>query len=216
MIIPVWLARRWLTVMLLSSIGALATAACSSGTSSTTPVQTVTVTAPQASPTTQPAGQPTSASSSPAQSSVPAGPGECSTAALHVHIGLSQGAAGTIYYNLDFTNVSGSTCIVQGYPGVSLVSAGSDAGSQIGADAKRNPLRPSHPITLASGQTANALLGIAEVGDFSASSCSPVTAHWMKVFPPDQFVATYVHFTTQTCASTSVPTMHIATMAAGA
>jgi hypothetical protein len=212
---PIRRVRSSLVIALLCSAGGLATA-CGSGTPSATSTTTIVVTPlPSASaPAGTGASSPAAPSSSPASS--PAGPGECATASLRVSVGQSQGAAGTIYYNIDFTNVSGTTCFVQGYPGISLVSAGSNAGSQIGSDAKRNPLRPSKLITLASGQTANALLGIAEVGAFPASTCTPVTAHWMKVFPPDQFVATYVKFTTQTCASTSVHTMHVAAMAAGA
>jgi hypothetical protein len=149
-------------------------------------------------------------------STTPAGPAECATAGLHVAVGSNQGAAGTIYYNIDFTNTSSSSCILPGYPGVSLVSAGSTAGRQIGADAKRSTITASHPITVAPGQTAHALLGIIEAGAFPASKCHPVTAHWLKVFPPDQTVAAYVSFSTQTCASTSVPTMHISAISAGA
>ena len=46
------------------------------------------------------------------------------------------------------------------------------------------------------------LFGIAEVANFSASTCNPLTAHWLKVFPPNQLSAANVSFTTQTCAST--------------
>jgi hypothetical protein len=131
-------------------------------------------------------------------------------------VGSSNGAAGTIYYSLDFTNVSGSSCFVVGYPGVSLVSAGSNAGDQIGAAAKRDPVVTPKQIVLASGQTANAQFGVAEAGNFPASTCQPTTAHWLKVFPPDQTVAAYAPFTTQTCASTKTATLHIAALTAGA
>lgn len=135
---------------------------------------------------------------------------------LRVKIGSSNGAAGTIYYDIVFTNVGSGTCFLQGYPGVSLVSAGAAAGSQIGADAKRDVVTPTRQIMLAAGQTAHAVLGVAEAGNFPASKCNPVTAHWLKVFPPDQTVAAYAPFTTQTCASTSVPTMRITTISSGA
>lgn len=202
-------ARRVLAVSLLASAAAVA-AACSSSTS---PTSTVTVTQSSGSGATAPGSTP--ASTAPA-TTPPAGPAECTTAGLHVAVGSNQGAAGTIYYNIDFTNVSSSSCILQGYPGISLVSAGSTAGSQIGADAKRSSDTAVHPITLTPGQTAHALLGIADAANFTASSCHPVTAHWLKVFPPDQTVAAYVSLRTQTCASTSVPTMHIAAITAGA
>jgi hypothetical protein len=133
-----------------------------------------------------------------------------------VKIGSSNGAAGTIYYDVVFTNAGSVACFLQGYPGVSLVSAASTAGSQIGADAKRDSVMPPRQIIVAAGQTAHAVLGVAEAGNFPASNCDPVTAHWLRVFPPDQTVAAYVRFTTQTCASASVPTMHITTISRGA
>ena len=117
---------------------------------------------------------------------------------------------------LDFTNTSASPCFVQGYPGVSLVSAGSNAGSQLGADAKRNPVTPSTQITLNPGEAAHADLGIAEAGNFPPGKCRMVTAHWLKVFPPDQTVAAYAPLTTQTCSSTSVATMRISALQSGA
>jgi hypothetical protein len=130
--------------------------------------------------------------------------------------GHGGAAAGTAYYHVDFTNISGAACFLRGYPGVSLVSAGSKAGSQIGAGAKRDALRPVKPITLSPGQAANALLGIVDALNYPAAKCQPVTAHWLKVFPPDQFNADFVKFSTQTCASTSVPTMNITAIGAGA
>jgi len=132
-----------------------------------------------------------------------------------VSAGTQQGAAGTMFYNVDFANASGSTCFLRGYPGVSLVSTGSDAGSQIGADAKRDAVQPAGTIMVAAGQTAHAVLAIVDAGNFPASRCDPVTAHWLKVFPPDQTAAAFVRFTTQTCASSSVPTMRITPISAG-
>jgi len=207
---PAFGVRRLLALGALAPVAAVA-AACGTSSSAGSPGNTVTVTV------TPPSGGGTAASSpSTSQGSTPAGPAECTTAALHVKIGSSNGAAGTIYYDLVFTNVASATCFLQGYPGASLVSAGSTSGSQIGADAKRDSVTPSKQIVLATGQTAHAVLGVTEAGDFPASKCNPVTAHWLKVFPPDQTVAAYAPFTTQTCASTSVPTLRITTITSGA
>lgn len=204
-------ARKILVVAVLGSVAALA-AGCGTASSGSSPGKTVTVTVTPSSAT--------SASSAPAppssSSSAPAGPTECTTSALKVKIGRSNGTAGTIYHSIDFTNVSGSACFVEGYPGVSLVSAGNPAGSQVGADAKRDPVVTPKQILLSPGQTANSQLGVTEAGIFPASRCNPVPAHWLKVFPPDQTVAAFAPFTTQTCASTSTATMHIAALTAGA
>jgi len=198
----------------LGSAGLLA-AGCGTASSAGSPGPTVTVTVTPSSGATSSSAPSTSTSTS-STPAAPPGPAECTTSALKVKVGSSNGAAGTIYYSIDFTNVSGSSCFVEGYPGVSLVSAGNSSGSQVGADAKRDPVVTPRQIVLAPGQTANSQLGVAEAGNFPASSCDPVTAHWLKVFPPDQTVPEYVAFSTQTCASTSTPTMHIAALTSGA
>ena len=199
-------ARPVLGGLLLAVTAALAAACASSGP--TSPPATVTVTPSPSG--TAPATSPTPASSSPPQAAPP-----CTTARLHVSKGASNGAAGTIFYHIDFTNASTTACVLEGYPGVSFVSAGSEAGSQVGADARRTTTTPVHPVTIAGGQTAHAVLGVAEAGNFPAAKCDPVTAHWLKVFPPDQRTAAYVSFTTQTCASTAQPTMTISAITSG-
>jgi Domain of unknown function (DUF4232) len=200
------MARRLLAASLAASAAALLASCGSASTGS--PSATVT---PTQSPGTGPGTSPTSPATS-----APAGSAECTTASLHVTVGSRQGAAGTIYYNIDFTNVSTTSCFMRGYPGASLVSAGSGAGSQVGADAKRTQVGAIRAVTIAPGQTAHAVLGITEAGNFPASKCQPVTVHWLKVFPPDQTVAAYAPLQTQTCASTSVPTLRINAIAAGA
>jgi len=203
-------ACRLAAVAALAGSAAFVTA-CGSSPGPASPAKNVTITVtPTVSPT-QPAPSPSS--STPV---TPNGPAECTSADLKVAVGSSNGAAGTIYYNIDFTNTSSGSCFLQGYPGASLVSAGDGSGTQIGADAKRVPVTPSHQIVLAPGQTAKAALGVAEAGNFPASKCNEATAHWLKVFPPDQTVAAYVPFTTQTCSSASVATMHISAISSGA
>jgi hypothetical protein len=65
-----------------------------------------------------------------------------------------------------------------------------------------NSIYAIHPVTLAAGGIAHALFGIAEFANFSASTCNLLTAHRLRVFPPNQLSAANVSFTTQTCAST--------------
>ena len=174
---------------------------------------TSTVTVPP--PANSSSASPPASSSAPPVSSPP-GPAECTTASLRVTISGKGAAAGTAFANVDFTNTGSATCFLVGYPGVSLVSAGSNSGSQIGADAKRDPTVPSAVITLSPGATAHALLAIVDAFNYPAAKCQPVKAHWLKVFPPDQTVAAYVAFSTETCASTLVPTMRIQRIRSGA
>ena len=98
-----------------------AVAGCASSGSSSQPATSGSTT--PASPTT--AAPASSSGNTPAvasPSSPAAGPAACPTSSLRVKLGAAQGYAGGVYVVLDFTNTSGSTCTLFGYPGVSLVS----------------------------------------------------------------------------------------------
>lgn len=73
-------------------------------------------------------------------------------------------------------------------------------------------LRSPGPVTtgtLAPGQRALALLGIAETVMFTGSSCDPVVAHWLKVYPPHLRHAVYVPITALTCSSSADQVLEI-------
>ncbi|MGN6172298.1 MAG: DUF4232 domain-containing protein [Streptosporangiaceae bacterium] len=125
----------------------------------------------------------------------------CATSALKAAVNTAKpgAAAGSIYYPLDLTNISGSTCTVFGYPGVSCVTGPS--GTRIGRAATRNPVKPATTITLTPGQVAHATLQVAQAGNYDPAQCKPVTAHWLRIFPPDQTAPLYVSFTTKACSA---------------
>ena len=50
------------------------------------------------------------APASPTVTPSPSGPQPCATTGLKLTVGAANGAAGTIFYPLDFTNTSGSAC----------------------------------------------------------------------------------------------------------
>jgi hypothetical protein len=189
-------------------ICAAALAGCaSSGTSSQPPAagSTTTVTAsPSASSNTPGVVAP---SSSPA-----AGSTACATSALQVKLGASNGYAGGVYQTIDFTNTSGSSCTLTGYPGVSLVSGPSH--QQLGLAAKRGTSTPATTVTLAPGATANAQLQIVDALNFPTPTCSPAKATDLKVFPPNQFTAVYLPDTSYGCGK-SVQTLFIAPIRPG-
>lgn len=91
-----------------------------------------------------------------------------------------NGAAGTIFYTLNFTNLSSAPCTLRGYPGVSAVNL---SGRQLGSAGSRFAVKPVRTITVRSGGTAHANLGIVEAGNFS--SCHRVTAAGVRVFAPN-------------------------------
>ena len=108
----------------------------------------------------------------------------CTAADLSVwvNVGEANGAAGTIFYPLEFTNVSNHACHLFGYPGVSATNAN---GKQLGNAAGRNPRFAATTVTIAKGGTAHADLGWVEVGNFPPGGCKPTTATFVRVFPPN-------------------------------
>lgn len=110
-----------------------------------------------------------------------------------------NGAAGTIYYHLDFTNVSGSTCRLYGYPGVSAVNS---AGKQLGVPARRNAVTPAKYINIAPNGTAHSILGYvdAQLG----SGCPHATATFLQVYPPGTTGSRHAWFPLQVCTNKAV------------
>jgi Protein of unknown function (DUF4232) len=156
-------------------------------------------TATGAPPVASPAASGTGArTSSPAPDPTPsAGLRLCPTSALRASLGTANGAAGSIYYPLKFRNVSGTACTMFGYPGVSFVTGVS--GRELGGAAVRNPTFAPHAVSLDPGATAHATLQVVIAQNYPRSICDPVTAHWLRVYPPDQLAPLYVRFTAVTC-----------------
>ena len=144
-------------------------------------------------------------------SSGTAGLAQCQPASLQVTVNASQagGAAGSTYYPVNFTNTASSPCGMYGYPGISLVTADSSAGRQIGAAAQQNPAFGKLAVRLAAGGVAHAWLQVAQAGNYPASMCQPVTAHWLRVFAPGETVAIYVNHVFDACASASAPLLTV-------
>ena len=184
-------ARRAIAAAALAAVAVLA-AACGGSTPAATPTKTVTVTAsPQA-----PAGtSPGTATGTPA---APGAAAPCPTRSLGLKPGVSQGAAGSVYQVLDFTNISNVTCTLYGYPGVSL--AGGSPVAQVGPAAGEDPTTPRKLVTLAPGQVANALLRIVDALNFPASTCGPVKTQWIQVYPPNQTTPIYLAYKTTGCS----------------
>ena len=180
----------------LTCLAALVSA-CGGGTP--VPTRTVTISASAAASAvasvSPAASAPAPAPSSPA---APAGPGPCATRDLQVRLGLSQGAAGSIYQVLDFTNIGTSPCTLYGYPGVSL--AGGTPVKQIGLAAKEDPSTPRKLVTLVPGAEGNALLRLVQAGFFPPAKCAPVNSKYLQIYPPNQTTPVYLSYKAQTCS----------------
>lgn len=132
---------------------------------------------------------------------------KCATSGLVVWLDTEEnGTAGSIYYGLRFTNLSGHRCSLFGYPGVSAVNLGR---RQLGSAAGRNPHLTPWTATLANGATASAVLQITEAGNFPPATCSTSTAAGLRVYPPGQTVSKIIPFPFSACSLSGPVYLHV-------
>jgi hypothetical protein len=148
-------------------------------------------------------GSPSAPAADRSQSAAASGSAECLADDLKVTIAAGSGAAGSIYYPLEFTNTGSASCTMYGYPGVAFVTkAGGTAagGTVLGEPAFRNAAFAPKLVTLAPGATGHASLQVQAAQNYPVATCKPVTGHWLQVYPPGSTAAEYVRFTAVTCA----------------
>lgn len=124
----------------------------------------------------------------------------CTASDLGVWVAVDQGngAAGTIYYPLEFTNLSQHTCYLYGYPGVSALDSN---GNQLGRSAGWGPLAGARIVNLAPGATAHTMLGYHDVAVTTEADCAPVRqAVDLRVYPPGQRSSTDAAFVVPACS----------------
>jgi len=133
----------------------------------------------------------------PAALAAPAAAPQCPTSGLVVWLNTQgNAAAGSSYYTLEFTNLSGHSCTLKGYPGVSALGLN---GAALGSAASREP-SSSAVVTLANGSAATAVLRIVVAQNYPVSKCHAVTAAALRVYPPGQTVAKVVPFPFSACS----------------
>jgi Protein of unknown function (DUF4232) len=138
----------------------------------------------------------------------------CASASLGVKAGTAEGAAGSVYQVIDFTNTGAAACTLYGYPGVSLATGTPLA--QVGAAATRSSTASPTLVTLAPGATANALLRITQALNYPSASCSPKATTYLRVYPPNQTAAIDLAYTSTGCTAASVKLLTIGAVQAGA
>src|SRR5271156_415533 len=103
----------------------------------------------------------TTASVAPAATARAAGPPKCATSGLVMWLNSEDsGTAGSFYYHLELANLSGRTCTLAGYPGVSAVNLD---GRQIGSPAGREVTQKPRVVTLAPEAQTTALIRVVDV-----------------------------------------------------
>jgi hypothetical protein len=120
----------------------------------------------------------------------------CTFNHLKTRVAHTEGAAGSQYVTLRFTNTGNSTCTVYGHPGVSLYK-GSDR-HQVGLTAQRAN-DTNRTVKLKKGQSADATLRIVNALNFPSSTCKPRKVDGLRIIPPQHYSSVYLKFPTWTC-----------------
>ena len=135
-----------------------------------------------------------------AADTAPAAVPACTAGDLGAWVAITQGngAAGSIYYPLQFTNLSRHACAMRGFPGVSAIDRN---GHQLGSPARWATGVPAHTVVLAPGATAHTILRYSDVEVSTAPGCHPVFSTFeLRVYPPGQYSATYAAFGLEACS----------------
>jgi Protein of unknown function (DUF4232) len=123
----------------------------------------------------------------------------------------ADGAAGSFYYQLEFSNVSRTTCTLFGFPGVAAI----DTQNRILGRPAAREAGPSARVVLAPAATAHAVLRLIDVGVFSTRTCRPTTAAALQVFPPNTSQASVISEPLQVCSSRAVSYLSVSPVHAG-
>jgi Protein of unknown function (DUF4232) len=117
------------------------------------------------------------------------------------------GTAGSVYYRIEFTNLSGHTCTVSGYPKVHAVDL---KGRRIGSPATHAAGKKAKVVKLAPGASATATLQIVDALNYSPDECRPTTAAGLRVSVPGGAGSKIAPLAFETCALASAQTLAVA------
>ena len=208
------------------AVAAMALTACTatSGGSPSSSSSTATSTSASQNPTSTSGGTaPTNGSTSTstptptAGSTAPTGSGTqtsnggsalaaCATSQLKVaQVNPSLGA-GQYYSTIVFTNTSGTTCTLAGFPGVSYVVAN---GVQSGPAAVRSG-GPGSTVTLKPGGTASSVLHDSNgISGYTPQQCDLTKALGLRIYPPNQKAALFIPWVHEHCAGKTINPLSI-------
>ena len=122
----------------------------------------------------------------------------CATAGLVVWLDTQgDGAAGSVFYRLRFTNLTARACTLTGFPGVSAVDL---RGRQLGSPAERDRTTAVRTVRVGAGATVGAVLRIVQAANFPTAECRQTMAAGLRVYPPNQTASKIVPFPFRACS----------------
>jgi hypothetical protein len=116
---------------------------------------------------------------------------------LRINFGSGEGAAGSTYRQLEFHNISGHSCYLDGHPGVSYVNS---AGTQVGPAATKTGA--IHDVVLAAGKTGYATLRVVQYLNYA--NCTVANVAGFRVYPPGSTASSFVADAGKTCSNKQI------------
>lgn len=139
-----------------------------------------------------------------AQASTPA---PCAPAQIFLHHGAPNGAAGTTYIPLVFTN-RGASCALWGVPAIQPVRARTRRALGPAAQNLSIGEMPARHV-LARGQSVSIAMGVANTANFPAARCAPQHAGGVVVSLGDFVHSRFVRLSISVCTRTSSVTTRL-------
>lgn len=124
-----------------------------------------------------------------------------------------EGAAGSSFYTITFTNTEESECSLVGYPGVSLVDK---KDNQLGAAADRETGDPGSAATLPPNGSASFTLRINNALAYEPKTCSATdSATNLKIYPPEEHGWILLPFSATTCTNPDINILKVSGVRSG-
>ena len=136
--------------------------------------------------------------------------GQCADKNLAVTITGADGAAGSTYSNVVFTNTGSTACNLQGAPGVSVVGKGN--GTQLGVPASHEGSGTPAIVSVPAGGSVSAQLQSTNIGTDGGplgSQCQATTGDGYRVYPPHSYHAFFVAQAGVAACASTVVWMHV-------
>lgn len=136
---------------------------------------------------------------------------------LQVSIGAPQGAAGTSYYPIIFTNSGALSCQISGVPGLQAgrLSA-THTFEAVGPPAHNNSMGMMGVLfTVLPHHAVSTLFGVTETGNYSPSRCGAQVAGYLRV-SFESYVTTNLAFTRPISVCSKIASTSTRLIAAGA
>lgn len=135
---------------------------------------------------------------------VGAAPPACGNADLTASYKATDAAMSHRYGKIVLKNISGHSCKLAGYGGVSYVGGGN--GTQVGAPADRVPGNED-TVVLQPGDKAKSKISETVAGVYSPNECKPAPVDGFRVYVPDATSSQYIPHPTTGCKNSAVHLM---------